>query len=66
LARPSRRGTPPSQPEFEHLTPLGQPRFTEAGPTQALRQNTELQAASQELGEEQGIGEGSAKVMSDA
>ena len=54
-----RRGTPPLQPEFECLPALG-PLLTEAGPTQADRQNTELHTASQDLGGSQGIGRGSA------
>jgi hypothetical protein len=64
MDQPRRRGTPPLQPEFECLRPLSP--LIEAGPTQADCQNTELHPASQELGGSQGIGSGSAIVMSDA
>jgi len=66
MNQPHRRGTPPLQPEFECLQPLGPLRLAEAGPTQAGCQNTELHAASQGPDDLQGIGRGSATVMSDA
>ena len=66
MDQPHRRGTPPLQPEFERLRPLGPLRLIEADPTQADCQNTELHAASQEPDGLQGIGRGSAVFMSDA
>jgi hypothetical protein len=66
MDQPRRRGTPPLQPEFECLTPLGPLPLIGAGPTQADCQNTELHTASQDLGGSQGFGRGSAAFMSDA
>jgi hypothetical protein len=66
MDQPRRRGTPPLQPKFKCLRPLGPLRLTGAGPTQADCQNTELHTASQDPGDLQGIGRGSAVVMSDA
>jgi hypothetical protein len=50
MDQPRRPGTPPLQPEFECLRPLGPLLVIEAGPTQADCQNTELHAVSQGLG----------------
>jgi hypothetical protein len=64
--QPRRRGTPPLQPKFECLRPLGPLRLADVGPTQADCQNTELHTASQDPEGLQGIGRGSAVFMSDA
>ena len=66
MDQPRRCDTPPLQPEFECLPPLGPLLPIEAGPTQADCQNTELHTASQDLGGSQGISRGSAAFMSDA
>jgi hypothetical protein len=65
MDQPRRRGTPPLQPDFECLRPLGPLPLTKAGPTQADCQNTELHTTSQDLSGLHGVGRGSAVVMSD-